>query len=122
LGIAPDTPLTCVRRVIVVKRRPAAYLVDYSPVTVLPPEAIGTSFGGSVLDLLVQQNGIRVCESLAEIIAINADVLLAEQLEVEPGQALLLLAETLFTDDHTPIEFSRNYFLPDHFRFHVLRR
>jgi GntR family transcriptional regulator len=122
LGVAPDTPLTCVRRAIVVKRRPAAYLVDYSPVTVLPPEAIGASFGGSVLDLLVQQNGIRVCESLAEIIAINADVLLAEQLEVEPGQALLLLAETLFTDDHTPIEFSRNYFLPDLFRFHVLRR
>ncbi len=122
LDVAPDTPLTCVRRVIVVNRRPAAYLVDYSPVTVLPPEAIGTSFGGSVLDLLVQQNGIRVRESLAEIIAINADVLLAEQLEVEPGQALLLLAETLFTDDHTPIEFSRNYFLPDLFRFHVLRR
>ncbi len=122
LNVAPDTPLTCVRRTIVVKRRPAAYLVDYGPVTLLPPEAIGASFSGSVLDLLTQQNGICVREALAEITAINADVLLAEQLEVEPGQALLLLTETLFTDDHAPIEFSRNHFLPDLFRFHVLRR
>jgi len=122
LDVPPDTPLTCVRRTIVVKRRPAAYLVDYSPVAVLPPQAIGASFSGSVLDLLMEENGIRIREALAEITAINADVLLAEQLEVEPGQALLLLAETLFTDDHGPVWFSRNYFLPDLFRFHVLRR
>ncbi len=122
LDVAPDTPLTCVRRTIVVKRRPAAYLVDYSPATVLPPEAIGASFSGSVLDLLTQQNTICVREARAEITAINADASLAEHLEVEPGQALLLLTETLFTDDHTPVEFSRNYFLPDLFRFHVLRR
>lgn len=122
LDIAPDTPLTCVRRTIVIKRRPAAYLVDYGLVAVLPPDAIGTSFSGSVLDLLTQQNGVCVHEALAEITAINADALLAEQLEVEPGQALVLLTETLFTDDHTPVEFSRNYFLPNLFRFHILRR
>jgi GntR family transcriptional regulator len=122
LDIAPGTPLTCVRRTIVVKRRPAAYLVDYSPVTVLPPEALGPSFAGSILDLLLHQNGMRVREALAEITAINADRLLAEQLEVERGQAVLLLTETLFGDDNAPIEFSRNYFLPDLFSFHVLRR
>jgi len=122
LDVALDTPLTCVRRTIVVKDRPAAYLVDYSPVTVLPPEALDMSFSGSVLDLLMRQNGIRIREALAEITAINADALLAEQLEIEAGQALLLLIETLFTDDQVPIEFSRNYFLPDLFYFHVLRR
>jgi len=122
LDIAPGTPLTCVRRTIVVKRRPAAYLVDYSPVTILPPEALGPSFAGSILDLLLQRNDMRVREALAEITAVNADPLLAEQLEVEPGQALLLLTETLFADDKAPIEFSRNYFLPDLFSFHVLRR
>ncbi|MDY6877507.1 MAG: GntR family transcriptional regulator [Chloroflexota bacterium] len=121
LDVAPDTALTCVRRAIVVKHRPAAYLVDYSPVAVLPPKAIGAHFNGSVLDLLVQQNGIRICEALAEITAVNADALLATQLEVESGQALLLLTETLFTDNHTPIGFSHNYFLPNLFRFHVVR-
>jgi DNA-binding GntR family transcriptional regulator len=47
---------------------------------------------------------------------------LAEQLEVDPGQALLLLTETLFIDGSTPIDFSRNYFVPDLFQCHVLRR
>ena len=122
LDVAPDTPLTAIRRAIVVKDRPAAYLVDYSPITFLPPEAIEPSFNGSVLDLIMQRNDVHIREVLAEITAINADVLLAEQLQVEPGQALLLLTETLFTDDNTPIEFSRNYFLPNLFRFHVLRR
>jgi GntR family transcriptional regulator len=122
LDITPGAPLTAVRRTIIVEERPAAYLVDYGPAAFLSPEAIETSFNGSVLDLFMQWDGIRIREVLAEITAINADVLLAEQLEVEPGQALLLLTETLFADDNTPIEFSRNYFLPDLFHFHVLRR
>jgi GntR family transcriptional regulator len=63
-----------------------------------------------------------VHEALAQITATNADALLAEQLEVAPGQALLLMTETLFTDDNVPIGFSHNYFLPDLFRFHIVRR
>ncbi|MDY7080519.1 MAG: GntR family transcriptional regulator [Chloroflexota bacterium] len=122
LDVAPDTPLTVVRRTIVVEDKPAAYLVDYGPVALLPPAALETSFNGSVLDLFMQRNNIHVRKVLSEITAINADTLLAEQLEVEPGQALLLLTETLFADDNSPIEFSRNYFLPDLFHFHVLRR
>lgn len=122
LELEPGEPLTCVRRTIAVDGQPAAYLVDYVPTTILPPEALDASFGGSVLDLLVRWNNVRVREALAEITATNADAPLARQLGVDPGQALLLLSETLFTDEHAPIEFSRNYFLPDSFDFHVLRR
>jgi len=122
LEIATDTLITRVQRTISIKHRPSAYLVDYSPVSILPPEAFDASFGGSVLDLLMQRQDIRVREALTEITAISADELLAERLEIEVGQATLLLTETLFADDNTPLEFSRNYFLPNFFRFHVLRR
>jgi GntR family transcriptional regulator len=122
LELAPGTPLTRVRRTIAVDGRSAAYLVDFMPAAVLPPEALGKSFNGSVLDLLVRRNGIRVREALAEVTAINADALLAEHLEVRLGHAVLLLSETLFTEELAPIEFSRNYFLPDFFDFHILRR
>jgi GntR family transcriptional regulator len=122
LEVVPTTPLTRVRRTIAVDGRSAAYLVDFIPADVLPPEALDESFSGSVLDLLVRRNSIRVHEALAEITAINADALLAEHLEVDPGQAVLLLSETLFTEELNPIEFSRNYFLPDFFDFHILRR
>ncbi len=122
LNLSPATPLTCVRRTIAVDDRSAAYLVDFAPTAVLPPEAVDASFEGSVLDLLIRRNVIQVREAVAEITAINADALLAEHLEIEPGEALLLLSETLFTEDLVPVEFSRNYFLPDFFDFHVLRR
>jgi GntR family transcriptional regulator len=122
LDVDPGTPITCVRRTILVKGKPAAYLVDYSPTEILPPEALDASFNGSVLDLLIQRNGVRVREARSEITALTADAALAEQLGIEPGRALLLLTETLFTEDHSPIEFSRNYFVPDRFLFHVIRR
>lgn len=122
LDIAPDTPLTRVQRTIVVKDRPAAYLVDYFSVNVISPGELGLFFSGSILDLLRQRDDVRVHEALSQISAVNADSGLAEHLEIEPGRALLLLAETLFTEDNRPIEFSHNYFLPDLFQFHVLRR
>ena len=70
----------------------------------------------------MRRNSVRICEAIAEITAINADEVLAEHLEIEPGEALLLLSETVLAEDFVPVEFSRNYFLPDFFDFHVLRR
>lgn len=122
LDLASASPLTCVRRTIAVDDRLAAYLVDYAPADVLPPEAVDASFEGSVLDLLIRRNCIRVREAVAEITAINADAELAEHLDIEPGEALLLLSETLFTEELVPVEYSRNYFLPEVFDFRVLRR
>lgn len=122
LQLPTATPLTCVRRTIAVDGHSAAYLVDFASTEVLPPESVDASFDGSVLDLLRRRNSIRVCEAVAEITAITADSLLAEHLDVTPGEALLLLSETLLTEDFVPIEFSRNYFLPDFFDLHVLRR
>jgi len=122
LGLSPSEPVTCIQRAIAVDGHSAAYLIDYAPVEVLPPQTVDESFDGSVLNLLTQRNSVRICEAVAEITALNADDALAEHLEIEPGEALLLLSETLLTEDFTPVEYSRNYFLPDFFDFHVLRR
>ena len=122
LGLSPSDPVTCVRRTIAVEGRSAAFLIDYAPVEVLPPQAVDESFDGSVLDLLARRDSVRICEAIAEITALNADEALAEHLEIDPGEALLRLSETLLAEDLAPVEYSRNYFLPDFFDFHVLRR
>jgi len=122
LGLSPSDPVTCVRRTIAVDGRLAAYLIDYAPVEVLPAQAVDESFNGSVLDLLVRRDYLRICQAVADITAVNADETLAEHLEIDPGEALLLLSETLLTEDLAPVEYSCNYFLPDFFDFHVLRR
>jgi GntR family transcriptional regulator len=79
-------------------------------------------FNGSVLDLLRQKPDVQIAQAVADIVAINADAFLAGKLAVKSRQALLLLEETLFDQEGMAVEFSRNYFVPEFFRFHVVRR
>lgn len=122
LNLAPNARVSCVRRTIVVDGESAAYLVDFALTEVLPVEAVDRSFDGSVLDLLMRRPSIRIWEAVAEITAVNAGADLAGHLEIPPGTALLLLCEAVLTDEFVPVAFSRNYFLPDFFDFHVRRR
>jgi GntR family transcriptional regulator len=75
-----------------------------------------------VLDLLRQKQGLEISQAVADIVAVNAGSFLAAKLQIQPGQALLLLEEILFDGDGTAVELSRNYFVPDYFRFHIVRR
>jgi len=121
LQVTLGTPLTSVRRVIVVDQVPAAYMLDVAPASILSPADVDQTFKGSVLDLLRQKPGIQIAQAVADIVALNADAFLAEKLRVARGQAVLLLEETLFDQGGGVVEFSRNYFVPDFFRFHVVR-
>jgi GntR family transcriptional regulator len=122
LQVERGTPVTQVCRTILVEGQPAAYMEDFVPGCWLTPEDLNHTFGGSVLDLLRQRHPTRVQEALADITAVRAGRPLARKLGVHPGTALLLLEETLFDESGTPLGFSRNYFVPERFRFHVVRR
>lgn len=122
LQVPPGANVTCVRRVIMADGKPVAFMWDAILASVLSPAEVNGSFAGSVLDLLRNKADFRVAQAVADIIAINADRLLAEKLEIERGRAVLLLEELLYDEEGTPVEFSRNYFVPEFFRFHVVRR
>lgn len=122
LQIPAGEELTSIRRVIEVDGRPVAYMADYVPAALLSPAEISESFGGSVLDLLREKQDPLIAQALANIVAINAGRFLTQKLHVKSGQALLLLEETLYTEQGAPVEFSRNYFIPECFQFHVVRR
>jgi GntR family transcriptional regulator len=122
LQVPPGTPLTSVGRAILAENIPVAFMQDILAAAVLAPTDIGTSFNGSVLDLLRQLPGRHVAQAVAEIVALNADAFLASTLEVAPGAAIVLIEEMLFDDQGIPMGFSRNYFIPEFFRFHVVRR
>ena len=121
LQVSQGAPLTCVRRVIAVDRIPVAYMFDAVPASILSPGNVDEAFNGSVLDLLRQKVNLPVALAIADIVALNADAFLAQKLGIEPGQAILLIGETLMDNKGLVVDFSRNYFIPDFFRFHVVR-
>ena len=130
LQVPPGTPLTSVARAIVAENIPVAFMLDVLPASVLSAADVDASFNGSVLDLLrhrqesgtPQRPGRHVSQAVAEIVALNADGFLADVLAVAPGAAIVLIEEMLFDDQGAPMGFSRNYFIPEFFRFHVVRR
>lgn len=122
LQTEPGITLLRVDRVLLADGTPVSYMVDYAVSTILSPAEIDDTFNGSVLDLLRQKPNLDVVQVQADIVALNADAFLAKKLQVKPGQALLLLEELLYDQEGKAIEFSRNYFVPEFFRFHVVRR
>jgi GntR family transcriptional regulator len=121
LEVAPGTPLTQVCRVIVADGRTVAYMIDLVPASILSPSDIDSTFAGSVLDLLRKTPDLQVGQASAEIMALNAEPDLAERMAIEPGQAVLLLEEVVFDVGGRALDCSRNYFVPEFFRFHLVR-
>ena len=122
LQVAPGSRLTSVRRVIEVDGIPVAYMLDVAPISILSPADVEEKFTCSVLDCLRMKQDVQIAHATADIMALNADNLLAQKLGVELEQAVLLMEETLFDKDGAAVEFSRNYFVPDCFCFHIVRR
>jgi GntR family transcriptional regulator len=120
--IQGDTPITEVRRVIMAEETPVAYMHDIAPSTYIAPADVDDTFNGSVLDLLKKKWGKKIGQSEINIVAVVADPFLADKLNVEIGQAIQLIEETIYDEDGLPIEYSHNYFVTEYFSFRVVRR
>jgi GntR family transcriptional regulator len=121
LGVKEGSRLTRVRRVIRADGRPAAYLVDTLPETLLNPNDLSAQFRGSVLDFLLAR-GDKLGISRALISATNAPADVAKPLEIQRDDVLLVFTAELFDLSGSVIDYSKSYFIPGYFHFHVNRR
>ena len=121
LGVDVGTRLTHVRRVIRADGRPAAYLVDTLPVTILDPGELPATFSGSVLDFLIAR-GDKLGISRAVIGATNAPAEVAKPLEIQRDDVLLRFEAQLFDAKGRVVDYSVSYFIPGYFNFHVNRK
>jgi GntR family transcriptional regulator len=116
LEVDQTTSLVEISRAILAAGRPVAYLVDRLPHNVLTPEELRSGFTGSVLDLLIKRGSPLLLNSKTEIRAVPATS------EVARGDVLLCFVATLYCTEGWVVDYSHSYFLPGHFRFHVVRR
>lgn len=122
LGVPAGTRLTTVTRTKVAAGQPVATMMDALPASLVSAGDVWAGFRGSVLDYLLTRSDLALAHARASILPVCAGEQQAAQLEVAPGTVLLLLEETLYTTTGQVIGFSRNYFVPEFFKFHVVRR
>ena len=122
MGVEVDSALVEVERVILGDDRPVAYLIDILPENILSAADLDEGFNGSVLDLLLQRGSPKLTKSFTEINAVAAPSDIARALEIQRGDVLLMFQANLFEDTGRVINFSKSYFIPGYFRFHVVRR
>lgn len=122
LNLAQGDRLTEVRRVILSEGVPIAYLIDTLPQLMLNPEHLEQDFTGSVLDLLIRLGEPTLSVSKTEISAVTANSDAVKALGIQRGDTLLLLSSILFDVNGEPVDLSYSYFLPGHFRLHIVRK
>ena len=122
LRVAEGTPLVEVSRTILTADRPVAFLIDLLPQEYLLPEDLQQGFSGSVLDVLLHRGAPPLARSVAQIQAVSAKPQIAKKLQIQRGDVLLLLEAQLYGADGRIVDYSHSYFIPGHFRFHVVRR
>lgn len=122
LGVESGTPLIYVSRVITAENRPAAYLVDIMADNVLTETDLEQGFTGSVLDLVLRRGSPKLVNSYTEINAVAAPSDIARSLEIQRGDVLLMFQGNLYDETGRVVIFSKSYFIPGHFRFHIVRR
>lgn len=122
LRLGSEEEVVVFSRVIQVDARPAAYLVDILPASVLSAEELDGNFTGSILDLLLQRGHPPLANSRCDIQAAAAPNQVARKLGIQRGDVLLKLEATLLTTSGTVVDYSLSYFLPGVFRFHVVRK
>jgi GntR family transcriptional regulator len=122
LQVSVGSELTRVTRTKVSSNRPLAFMSDWLPANAVSTHDIRSGFAGSVLDYLLAREDLDITHAAANVIPMTADKVLADRLNVPEGTSLLLLEETAYDRVGKVVGFSRNYFVPEFFKFHVVRR
>ena len=122
LGLDPGAAVTVIRRTKVAAGQSIAYMVDVLPQAIATPAQVRQGFQGSVLDFLVARQDPPPTHATANIVPLAAGKELGQHLHVAPATVLLLLEETVYSHDNAAIGYSCNYFVPQYFQFHLVRR
>lgn len=120
LHVHPGTALTAIYRTRTAQEKIIAYMYDLIPAQVAGIDSLRPVFSGSVVEYF-QTHGPRPSSACTYLHAVTAHREVAQNLQILPGSAVLLLEEILFADK-TPINYSRNYYNTAHFLFHIVRK
>lgn len=102
---------------------PVSYSVDYVPRRVFGYTKLSAAlFSGSLVHLMEEVYGVRVCYSRTNLVPVVADVELAATLMICPGSPVLLLDEVHYDRKDQVVFLGKDYFPYEKVKFHLLRQ
>lgn len=124
LEIPEGSSLVRVSRVLLVDERPAAWMVDVVPQSVVGFEGVRERFrpDAMLLDLLVSE-GVPVgfSQMFIETVLLGPLDPIGTKLGLRSPSAALSLVQTMYLADGRPVQWSRDTFLPGNLNLHVVR-
>jgi GntR family transcriptional regulator len=119
LGLRPDDPVVRIRRLRLADAEPMAFEASHLP------QALCSGLHGidlerrSLYEVLQSVFRLRLGSATQTISAEVAEAWLAEMLELQPGDPILLMERTTLLDDGRPLEFVRSWYRGDRYHFVV---
>ena len=124
LEIPEGASLVRVSRVLLVEGKPTAWMVDVVPESVVGVEEVRERFrpDAMLLDLLVSE-GVPVgfSQMFIEAAMVGPDDHVGKKLGLTDLSAALSLTQTMYLTDGSPVQWSRDIFLPGHLNLRVVR-
>lgn len=114
------TSLVKIERLRTANNEPVVFCVDKIPNGLIPSQYLYEE--QSMLKLLEHYAGKQVSYAVTYIEPIGYHERIHGLLHCDPEQALLLLKQIHYTESDEPVLYSTNYFRPDMFSFHVVRK
>jgi GntR family transcriptional regulator len=119
LGLEDGDPVIALERLRFVDGVPWVLVTTYMPYE-LCPQLLGEDMSErSLYDLIEEEYGIYISYGRRSVEAVSATPELAQQLQVEEGDPVLMLRSTSYGEDNRPIEYFVAYHRGDHTRFEV---
>jgi GntR family transcriptional regulator len=123
LGLRAGDPVISISRIVEIDTVPVVYLEDFLPESIVTVAELQKNFRDSVVDYFDGREGHPVAAwSDSQLGAARADDALAAMLHVAKGSILFSLDEGFYTADAALVSWSRNYIVPEYFKFHIRRR
>lgn len=124
LEVAEGTPLARVSRVLLIEGRPAAWMVDVVPESIIGVGDVRERFrpDAMLLDLLVSE-GVPVgySQMSIEAVTIGPGDRIGKKLGLKAHSAALSLTQIMYLTEGRPAQWSHDTFLPGKLNLHVLR-
>jgi GntR family transcriptional regulator len=118
LQLAPGTAVQKAVRVRSTKEGPLSLITTHVPA------ALAQGFGKRELAkqpilILLEQSGVRIGRAVQTISARLADAMVAKELGVSVGSALLAVTRLIFDEDDRPVQWLHGLYRPDRYQYEM---